>query len=421
MKKGNTILKEEKKSTRILIIGINFFPELTGIGKYTGEMVQWLITQGYECNVITGFPYYPEWKIQSPYKGSFYKKEVKDGGRLNIYRCPLFVPKKPSGVKRVLHEASFFFSSLLVVIRFLLKKKNQYIFCIAPPFHLGFLAIFYRFIKGGKIIYHIQDLQIEAARDLKVLKPDWIFTVLFALEEFILQRVKIVSTISQGMLKKISAKINKPIFLFPNWVETENLFPIPNKEELKRLWGFQPGDKIVLYSGGIGEKQGLESLIRVAKQMESNKNIKIIICGSGSYKEELIRLAEKEKTTNICFMPLQEKSVFNNFLNLADIHLVLQKKQAGDLVMPSKLLNILSVGGLAIVMANPGTTLFEMINEHNMGVIIPPEDEGALKNAIVNCSTNDFILQKENARKYAEKYLNKNDILRNMMQKIVDA
>jgi len=403
---------------RILVIGINFSPELTGIGKYTGEMVQWLVKEGYSCNVITGFPYYPDWKIKDPYKGFFYKKEFTEGGRLKIYRCPLYVPKAPNGLKRVLHDASFFLSSLLIVIIFLLKKRNQHIICIAPPFHIGFLALFYRLIKGGKIIYHIQDMQIEAARDLKVLKPDWIFTFLFALEKVILSHVDIISTISQGMLKKVSAKVNKPVILFPNWAETEALFPMPKNEELKKELGFDPQDKIILYSGAIGEKQGLESLIRVAKQVEDNRNIKIVICGAGPYKDKLIHFAKENMLTNIRFLPLQGKDVFNSFLNLADAHLVLQKKEAGDLVMPSKLLNILSVGGLAIVMANPGTSLFEIINGFNMGVIIPPEDELALKQAILNCCTQDFVLQRKNARRYAKTYLNKTAILNSMMQKL---
>jgi len=42
-----------KKRMKILIYGLNFSPELTGIGKYTGEMVQWLTQQGHKCRVIS--------------------------------------------------------------------------------------------------------------------------------------------------------------------------------------------------------------------------------------------------------------------------------------------------------------------------------------------------------------------------------
>jgi len=36
---------------RILIHGINYSAELTGIGKYTGEMAEWLVSRGHEVRV----------------------------------------------------------------------------------------------------------------------------------------------------------------------------------------------------------------------------------------------------------------------------------------------------------------------------------------------------------------------------------
>jgi colanic acid biosynthesis glycosyl transferase WcaI len=211
-------LKTDNKN--ILIFGINYAPELTGIGRYTGEMGEWLSQNGYHCTVVTSFPYYPNWKVQAPYSGRWYKKEVLNEGRLVLYRCPLYVPKIPGGLKRIIHEATFFMSAFFVVLTLLFKRRHQHIFCIAPPFHLGFLALFYRFFKGGKINYHIQDLQIEAARDLKVVKAGFVFKILFAMERFILKRVNSVSSISTGMLQKIGLKTNKTPVFFPNWVDT---------------------------------------------------------------------------------------------------------------------------------------------------------------------------------------------------------
>ena len=48
---------------RILIHGINFSPELTGIGKYSGEMAEWLAARGHEVRVVTAPPYYPQWRV----------------------------------------------------------------------------------------------------------------------------------------------------------------------------------------------------------------------------------------------------------------------------------------------------------------------------------------------------------------------
>ena len=41
----------------ILIIGLNFAPELTGVGKYTGEMAAWFARRGHRITVITSPPY----------------------------------------------------------------------------------------------------------------------------------------------------------------------------------------------------------------------------------------------------------------------------------------------------------------------------------------------------------------------------
>ncbi|GAA4316627.1 colanic acid biosynthesis fucosyltransferase WcaI [Mucilaginibacter gynuensis] len=411
--------KPETSGKSVLIIGINFSPELTGIGKYTGEMADWLVKNDYKCRVVTSFPYYPFWKVQAPYTNKFYKKEVSNDGMLTVYRCPLYVPQKPSGLKRLIHDASFFISAFLMTFYLLFKPKADYIFCIAPPFHLGFLGLFYRLFRGGKIVYHIQDLQIEAARDLQILKSKKVFTILFALERFIMQRVNVISSISGGMLKKIALKTNKEITFFPNWVDTKMYYPLnDSREDLKKTWGFEADDKVVLYSGSIGEKQGLEAIITVAKELHPLKFIKFIICGTGPHKATLVASAEEHGLTNVKFFPLQEAHLFNSFLNMADVHLILQKRNASDLMMPSKLTTILAVGGLSLVTAEPGTALFELLNDNEMGVVIPPEDTDSLKNAIYDCCIRDNSSIKNNGRKYAEQYLNKNNIIEKTITKL---
>lgn len=402
---------EIKKS--VLVLGINCFPELTGIGKYSGEMVKWFAENGHRTTMVTTPPYYPNWKVQPPYSGKWYLKE-KPADNLTIYRCPLYVPSAPTGLKRMIHEMTFFLSAFFVVFKLLFHKKHDVIMAIAPPFHLGFLALFYRFFKGGKIIYHIQDLQIEAAKELKMLKP-WMFGMLFSFERFILRRVNIISTISEGMKKKISAKVNSSITLFPNWVDTANYYPVSSRHALKAGWGFLSEDRLVLYSGSIGEKQGLDSILRIAKELSSHERLKFIICGTGPFKEKLQQMAAQMELRNLSFLLLQPNEVFNDFMNIADVHLVLQRGDASDLVMPSKLTTILSVGGLALVTAKEGTTLYEVIKAHKMGEVILPEDDLLLSQAILNCSIGDFSEERINARKYAERYLNKENTLKELI------
>lgn len=97
---------------KILVYGINYSPELTGIGKYTGEMVEWLAAQGHEVRVITAPPYYPQWQVGENYSAWRYKREE---GAATVWRCPLYVPKQPSTLKRLLHLGSFAVSSFFPV------------------------------------------------------------------------------------------------------------------------------------------------------------------------------------------------------------------------------------------------------------------------------------------------------------------
>lgn len=407
------------ENNSVLILGINFSPELTGIGKYTGEMAHWLAENGLETVVITSFPYYPNWKVQAPYSGKWYQKELAHEGKLSVYRCPMYVPKVPSGFKRLIHEASFFASASMVVIKLLFQPKIKHIICIAPPFHLGFLALTYRFFKGGTINYHIQDLQIEAARDLKVVNSEVFFKLLFKLEKWIFKQSNSISSISLGMIRKISAKSNKETILFPNWVDTKTFHPIENRAELKSNWGFGPNDKIVLYSGSIGEKQGLDALIDIAISCQTHPEIQIVICGTGPYKAKLEKICMDKKVVNVHFLPLQELNVFNAFLNMADVHLVLQKAQAADLVMPSKLTSILSAGGLVIATAFKGSSLYDEISNNGMGIVIDPENSSLLQEAIINACTSDYSQERVAARSYAEKYLDKEAILTAMKNQLL--
>lgn len=405
---------------RILYIGYNFSPELTGIGKYSGEMMEWLAKSGHECTVLTAYPYYPQWKVEEEYRKKrfwYHTEEQKysGGGQLNIYRCPMYVPEQPSGKKRVLSDFSFFCTAFFQMIPLLFKKRNTYVISVAPTFLAGVLGAFYQKITGAKHVHHIQDLQIEAAHNLGMIKSDSVVKWLFKVEKFIFKNSDVVSSISEAMIKRISEKAGREVAFLPNWTDTDFFYPIQDKQGLKQKFGFDADNKIVLYSGGIGEKQGLENILGTAKTLEGEKGLRFVICGSGPYKEVLKERARAMGLTNITFPPLQAKEDFNAFLNMADVHLIIQKKNAGNLVMPSKLITILAVGGLVLVTAEPGTDLFDLILKHNIGLSIAPEDEEALTAGILHLiQSEDASNVRQNAHNYAKEYLVIDRIMRHL-------
>lgn len=404
---------------RILLIGGNFYPELTGIGKYNGEMIKWLAEHGNTCTVVTTYPYYPDWKIKQPYlkKSNWFSKEFKSintdpANPIKIYRCPHFVPTDPSGVTRIVSDISFFLSSTIMVFTLLFKKRYDYIITVSPPFLTGILGIAYKKTKGAKFFYHVQDLQIDAAADLQMIKSRLLIRALFRIERFIMKRADLVSSISEGMIARIREKSGKnKVSFFPNWVDTSLFYPIEEKDGLKEVFGFASTDKIILYSGAIGEKQGLEAILHTANSLKNVPELKFVICGSGPYKKKLEELKESLQTLNVFFLPLQPAEKLNQFLNMADVHLVIQKANASDLVMPSKLTPILAVGGLAVITAPAKSSLFKIISTHQMGILAEPENQTALTDAIKLAVNHVNGTINTNARNYAKQFLSIDQIL----------
>jgi colanic acid biosynthesis glycosyl transferase WcaI len=403
---------------RILIYGINYAPELTGIGKYTGEMAAWLAKQGHDVAVVTALPYYPEWRVHSAYRGKMWFAENLDG--VTVYRCPLYVPEKVTSVKRILQEFTFLASLLPFWLLTLFQKKYDIVFCINPPFHLGLLPMLYAKIRGAKIINHIQDLQVDAAKDLGMIKNEAFLNLMFKTEKFILENGSVVSTISRGMQRKIESKgiPASKIWQFPNWVDENAIQPLSREQSLRAEFGFNDTDKVILYSGNLGEKQGLEVIVEVAKYFLNRKDIHFVICGTGGGREKLVNMATKAGLTNIQFHPLQPYNKLSALLGMADLHLVLQKISASDLVLPSKLTGILSAGGCAIVTALPGTTLYDTIEEYKMGILVQPESVEAMRAAIETALGTDLSPIRNNARNYARTHLSKNNILKRFEEKL---
>lgn len=397
---------------RILIHGINYAPELTGIGKYTGEMAEKLASEGHDVTVITAPPYYPEWKVHSAYKKKGWYVEHSNG--VKIYRVPLYVPAKVSSIKRIVHEFSFLSASVPVWFGFLFKKKFDVVLSIAPPFHLGVLPLLYGKIRRSPVISHIQDLQIDAAQKLGMIRNNRLLKLMFSLERFILKHSANVTTISNGMMRNILKKgiENDKTAVVPNWVDTEHIKPTPVQDSLRHKFNIPLNHKVVMYSGNLGEKQGLEVIIEVAEMLKLRSDVHFLIVGTGGMKDALVRMAEEKELQNIHFHPLQPYEQLNALLATADAHLVLQRASAADLVMPSKLGGILAAGGCAIVTASPGTYLHDIVDTHQMGIIAKPESANALLKAIEESIDGEGVdVYKTNARFFAERNLAKGHIL----------
>lgn len=393
---------------RILLYGINYAPELTGVGKYTGEMGAWLAAQGHEVRVVTAPPYYPQWRVAAPYSARRYAVEVLEG--VQVHRCPLWVPEQPGGLTRLLHLLSFAISSLPVLFA-QRGFRPDVVITLEPTFFTAPAALVFARLTGAKAWLHIQDFELDAAFALGILRGP-LQRLAARIESAIMRRFDTVSTISNAMLAHARRKGVAPerIMLFPNWVDTALLRPdASGAADFRRgVFGAAAGEKVVLYSGNLGEKQGLEIILEAARALPG---VRFVICGDGAARPRL--QAAAANLTNVVFLPLQPVEKLPAMLCAADVHLVIQKRGAADLVLPSKLTGILAVGGAAVVTADPGTELHTVVAGHGVGVVVPPEDAAALVAALADLSADAGRLQtiQSAARGYAEAWLNREAVL----------
>lgn len=401
---------------RILVHAINFSPELVGAGKYTGELAIWLRNRGHHVRVVTAPPYYPDWKVWPGFPAWRHTHDPEipappsDSaiGSLRIIRCPLWVPAKPTGWKRLLHQASFSLSSFPLLLHDAFFWRPNLVVVVTPPLSCMPWALLASRLSGAVAWLHIQDFDVDAAFGLGMLKSDCLRKVLLTCERWLLRRFDKVSTISQRMIELAESKgvDTNRLTLFRNWASISSP---ADPTTMRATLGIADAALVALYSGSMGNKQGLEILAEVATILRDDRNLVFVFCGKGSGRSELV--ARCTGLLNVRFLDLQPIASFDMLLSTADIHLLPQRADAADLVMPSKLSGMLASGRPIVATAMDGTELANVVN--GRGLVVPPGDARAFADAIARLARNSdlrFCLGAA-ARQFARDNLNRDAIL----------
>jgi colanic acid biosynthesis glycosyl transferase WcaI len=400
---------------RILIHSINFSPEMTGAGKYTGEMAEWLALRGHEVRVVSAPPHYPQWRIYSGYRSWRFSRDTYisaagTAGTLDVFRCPAWIPSEPRGWKRILHLASFSVSSWPTMLIQVLWKPDV-VLLVAPTLFCFPQVLGVALLTGATSWLHMQDFEVDAAFQLADFSSNQLNRWVRSLERFILLHFNRISSISARMIERLSAKGVDPAraVLFPNWVDTSVIYPMLASSPLRQELGIPAEATVVLYSGNMGKKQGLELLVDASRRLIERTDIRFVFCGDGSYRQTFVQMATKSE--NVIILPLQPTERLNDLLNLADIHVLPQVSGAADLVMPSKLTGMMASGRAIVATALPGTQLFGVLE--GRGIVTPPGDVDAFVAALIQLADMPSLRRRigDEARSYAISHLNRDLIL----------
>jgi colanic acid biosynthesis glycosyl transferase WcaI len=342
---------------RILIVALNYAPELVGCAKYTTELAEDLVARGHAVEVVTGPPYYPAWKVAPGYSGARWTREILNG--VAIHRTPLYVPPEPSGLKRVAHLASFGAAAAPAAISVARRFKPDLVFSVAPTLTAAATALIAAKVAGAASWLHIQDFEVDAAFDLGLLSNRFARRAALGLETGLLRRFSRVSSISPAMVQRLGAKgvAADRTVEFRNWVDVDAVpvFASTNTDYRREL-NIDPERIVALYSGNMAGKQGLEALGQVAAELRAAQApVTLLLCGDGPARAALETACQGMDTVR--FLPLQPMERLGELLGTADIHLLPQRPEAADLVLPSKLTGMLASGRPVVAMAAAGSGL----------------------------------------------------------------
>ena len=273
---------------KVLVFGMNYAPELAGVGRYTGEIAEFLQSRGSDVIVVTTPAHYPGWTVQKPFKRWSYSVERRNG--VKVIRCPLLLRRNIGGIWRLIAPLTFVLAALPVLFWLFLRYRPQIALSIVPtllgaPFVLAGAAF-----AGSKTVLHMQDLEVDAAFAVGHLgNHTWLRALGAAFERRVIKSFSQVITISDKMADKIEQKgvTRSKIAVIRNWVDLDLIRPLEKESPYRSELQIRSNDFTVLYSGNLGHKQGLDVLLRAAEHLVAYRHIHFVIAGEGPVKDRI--------------------------------------------------------------------------------------------------------------------------------------
>ncbi|TVZ52668.1 glycosyltransferase [Dokdonia sp. Hel_I_53] len=401
------------QAKHITLISLNFYPEDTAIGLYSTQLAQYLEKQGAEVSVITGFPYYPNWKIREDYKnkGSFYHEKI---GNISIYRYKQFTPENPTFLKRIVQIVDF---TIGTRINFKHIKNCDIVISVIPFTSSAWLGNTLSRKRNAKHWIHIQDFEFDAAFQSGVAKGSYLkkrlYRSLMKLERYILNQADGASTISYAMLSKLKQKTITAPHYVPNWVVNEHI----DAQDLLANNLFTKSKFSILYAGNVGDKQDWDLFEKLVHALDPKK-YEVVVVGAGGKFENLKKALS---TTNTRFVDPVPFNALSSLLSSTDVHILFQKNTVIDTVMPSKLLGMMASGKPSIVTGHPEAETREIIERSQGGFYNSVQSVTAIVEYLERLRMEPTMHTEigQNAQLYITQNFNKKEILANFYNRLL--
>lgn len=395
---------------KLLIYAHYFYPDVASTGQILTELCEGM-TDTFDITVICVVPSYSG-TIDEKYKTKRIYKEEHNGIKIIRVRVPEF--QKSNKISRIKNLLAYFFNSLLATLKI---EKQDYIYTISqPPILGGVLGVLGKWLKGGKLIYNIQDFNPEQTMAVGYSKNKLLLNTVMAVDKFSCKKSDKVIVVGRDMQETLRNRFNnkevpKNVFI-NNWINEKDIYPLeqnhPRIMEFKEKYNLQ--DKfIIMYSGNIGLYYDLENIIKVIGEFKDREDVIFAFVGDGTVKDKVEAYVNENNLSNVIFIPYQDKADLIYSLNAADIHWVVNAKGIKGVSVPSKLYGVMAAGKPVLGVLDEGSEARLIVEDCNCGVCIEPGNYKEISNNI------EYILNNKeeiralglNGRQYLETNLTK--------------
>ena len=358
---------------RILLLTQWFEPEPTFKGMVFAKE---LLRQGFEVEVVTGFPNYPGGKVYSGYRIKLLQREVIDG--VQITRVPLYPSHDRSAFKRVLNYASF--ASSVLFYGLFIARRADVIYAYHPPLTVGIAAGLIRILRRIPVVYDIQDMWPDTLRATGMLSNKRALKMVESVCNWVYRRVDHIVVLSPGFKRLLvsrgvpSAKID----VVYNWADEASLDGPKGKLPV----AFPSRDQFrILFAGNMGKAQALDAILDAAAILQTRgSTVCWVLLGGGVEVPHLQQRARSMGLANVVFLPGVPMNEVGRVLKEADALLVhLRKDPLFQITIPSKTQAYMAVGKPTL-MAVDGDAA-DLIRASGGGIIAESENPTALADA----------------------------------------
>jgi colanic acid biosynthesis glycosyl transferase WcaI len=360
-------------AVRVLLLTQWFDPEPTFKGM---AFARELVRQGFDVEVVTGFPNYPGGRIYPGYRMKLVQRELVEG--VQVTRVPLFASHDQSARKRILNYLTFSISAL--VYGLFVARRADVIYAYHPPLTVGVTATLIRLFRRIPVVYDVQDMWPDTLRATGMVSSERALGLVSRVCAWVYRRVDRIAVQSPGFKRLLLERGVPPakVEVIFNWADEQSLkFP---QGQLPPA--FPGADRFsVVFAGNIGKAQALDSLIEAAAILHGRgSRVTFVLLGSGVEVDGLRAEAAKRELANVVFLPRVPMQEVGIILNAADALLVhLRNDPLFRFTVPSKTQAYMAVGK-PLLMAVQGDAA-DLVRESGAGIVVESENPEALAQA----------------------------------------